>query len=79
MIAKSVANTEPSKSREIEGDILLHGRMTLRMALLMRISSYLSGRLTLTGVIAAAVNPGRACLARAFRSRYCKERAELDD
>jgi hypothetical protein len=36
-MAKSPASTEPSKSREIEDDILLQGRMTLRMALLVRL------------------------------------------
>jgi hypothetical protein len=35
VMAESPANRKPSKSRGIEDDILLQGRMTLRMALLV--------------------------------------------
>ncbi|MGC2259720.1 MAG: hypothetical protein WA594_15535 [Candidatus Sulfotelmatobacter sp.] len=35
VMAENPANTKPSKSRGMEDDILLQGRMTLRMALLV--------------------------------------------
>jgi hypothetical protein len=37
VMAKNPASTELSKNRGIEDDILLHGRMTLRMVLLVRV------------------------------------------
>ena len=60
-MAKSPASTEPSKSREIEDDILLQGRVTLRMALLV-CGNYLSGWLTLAGSSSDDTDPeeGRA-------------------
>ena len=65
VMAKSPASTEPSKSRGIEDDTLLQGRMTLRMALLV-CSSYLSGWLTLVGSSRGDTEPGEGCAWRDF-------------